>query len=733
MYYAKFKNNQLIYKGYDGTNNYNWYISIANNLVIIRQDNNEYLIVQEGIIKDTDIYLPLQESYKNLYCPFSCATTNKLNLGGLFSIPTYSSDTQTYSQYDYQVEVYDNEFELVDTYPYILVSGSNMGNIIIVRNPTQMYSKGNMSTSSSGYLTEVPAVTKSTKTYIGSTIEFNLSDIIKKQLFGTIINNDVSVYVSRLWYVSSMYYTSSRYQNVSLKSVVVTYSNNLLYANGIATINHKSSLSSYTNIPMNFAPLGKFDKVDSIELSYLYSPYGYIYCKIINDRPDIFDLMKQNDTTYLVKGKGKNDFINFDTYSICLSLMFETGGYISEDTGEATSGSYSFTGRYYLENKNGNLTCIYQNDYTPTTKLKTPTFSNLEVQHNEESGTYALSFSANNPNSVSVNVDINISGRDGTDTITLPSGTSDWSFALAENKQGTLQGTNINALGYENADDTPKYTYYEWVEPGYLREPSLEQCYLSTTDDKNYSLNIIVVNTNSVIIPTTIHYGKNLENKYQTALQLNVGSYRIENVENVNGSVYFSFDKVEGYYPLPDSETITYTKLPLPPTPSSTGITLYKNNNNNKVVNKGYKLETYKVLNGTFRDSVNILNPVFQINNDEVPDCNYCYIADFRRYYYIDTITCVRTGLYKIECSVDVLYTYKDDILKSEQYISRQENEYNELLNDKLVTSEDYSTYYIEEAPIDILDYGGEDIESDNTYNLKTNIIITTFGGTSSL
>ena len=428
------------------------------------------------------------------------------------------------------------------------------------------------------------------------------------------------------------------------------------------------------------------------------------------------------DNSYYIylTGKGNDTLGELKEISIFLKIESSKSSYNTIESGY--SRYYSSDGTYLYYNM-----LFYQEPYTPTNKLKTPTFSDLNVLHNEDTGTYALTFKANNPNDVSVSVDITISGREGTDNITLPSGDSEWSFLLPENKAGTLQGTNISALGYENADDTSKYNYYEWVAPGYLREIVISLCYLSTIDDKNYNLTILYDNPNGIEIPCVVHYGKNGENASSKTLVAGGGFFTYPNVENVNGFVYIHPEKVDGYYQLPDTEAVSYTKLPIPPTPSSTGITLYKNNNNNKVVNKGYKLETYKVLNGTFRDSVNILNPVFQIENDEVPECNYCYIADFRRYYYIDTITCIRTGLYEIECSVDVLYTYKDSILNSEQYISRQENEYNELLKDDMVTfdsSYDYNIYY---QNIDELDYGIATGDVMKDYD-RTNILVSWFG-----
>lgn len=49
---------------------------------------------------------------------------------------------------------------------------------------------------------------------------------------------------------------------------------------------------------------------------------------------------------------------------------------------------------------------------------------------------------------------------------------------------------------------------------------------------------------------------------------------------------------------------------------------------------------------------------------------NYCYISEFGRYYFINNITSVRNGLWKIDCSVDVLMSYKTSILNLNVIVS---------------------------------------------------------------
>ena len=53
---------------------------------------------------------------------------------------------------------------------------------------------------------------------------------------------------------------------------------------------------------------------------------------------------------------------------------------------------------------------------------------------------------------------------------------------------------------------------------------------------------------------------------------------------------------------------------------------------------------------------------------------NYAYIADYQRYYYVDSVTVGRNGMYVVQLSVDVLMTYADAIKNLSATISRQEN-----------------------------------------------------------
>lgn len=60
------------------------------------------------------------------------------------------------------------------------------------------------------------------------------------------------------------------------------------------------------------------------------------------------------------------------------------------------------------------------------------------------------------------------------------------------------------------------------------------------------------------------------------------------------------------------------------------------------------------------------------IGNTKIPEYNYAYIEDFKRYYYITDWVFV-SGMWRGALTVDVLATYKTQILNSYQFVARAE------------------------------------------------------------
>lgn len=87
-------------------------------------------------------------------------------------------------------------------------------------------------------------------------------------------------------------------------------------------------------------------------------------------------------------------------------------------------------------------------------------------------------------------------------------------------------------------------------------------------------------------------------------------------------------------------------------------------------------------LTGTFRDSVDVLNPIVRIERTNPVGFNYVYISALGRRYFVEDVTIVRTGILDLHLRVDVLDTFANEILGNTAIIDKQEKAYNLYLND---------------------------------------------------
>ena len=104
-------------------------------------------------------------------------------------------------------------------------------------------------------------------------------------------------------------------------------------------------------------------------------------------------------------------------------------------------------------------------------------------------------------------------------------------------------------------------------------------------------------------------------------------------------------------------------------------VTLYRNRSE---VNKLDKiLENEYSVPGILRDGSSITNPNITIEDDSsIINYNYAYIEDFNRYYFIENITSICAGLWNVQFRVDVLMSFKSEILECYATIDHtQENE----------------------------------------------------------
>ena len=113
-------------------------------------------------------------------------------------------------------------------------------------------------------------------------------------------------------------------------------------------------------------------------------------------------------------------------------------------------------------------------------------------------------------------------------------------------------------------------------------------------------------------------------------------------------------------------------------------VTLYKNSSDNIVVSKSIEeLKTYTTVL-LFKDS-SILSPTLIFTTSDVVNANYLYITEWKRYYYITDITILDNNKAVVKCNVDVLMSFKNEILNTKQNIVRSQNRYNMyMIDDKM-------------------------------------------------
>lgn len=83
-----------------------------------------------------------------------------------------------------------------------------------------------------------------------------------------------------------------------------------------------------------------------------------------------------------------------------------------------------------------------------------------------------------------------------------------------------------------------------------------------------------------------------------------------------------------------------------------------------KVLQNSYELQ------GSLRSESSVINPTFVIQANNITQYNYCFIPDFNRYYFITDIVSIRTNLWRVSCRVDVLMSFKAQILNLDVTIS---------------------------------------------------------------
>lgn len=112
-------------------------------------------------------------------------------------------------------------------------------------------------------------------------------------------------------------------------------------------------------------------------------------------------------------------------------------------------------------------------------------------------------------------------------------------------------------------------------------------------------------------------------------------------------------------------------------------LTLYKNLSERIKVDKN--IQTLGTIEGTFRGQADVLEPTLVIKGEFTNQCNYFYVQEFGRYYYVTRTVIIANGLIEFHGAVDVLMSWKSAIEANGGIVGRQSTQYNLYLQDPLI------------------------------------------------
>lgn len=110
-------------------------------------------------------------------------------------------------------------------------------------------------------------------------------------------------------------------------------------------------------------------------------------------------------------------------------------------------------------------------------------------------------------------------------------------------------------------------------------------------------------------------------------------------------------------------------------------IILYNNQSDRRKLNKA--ISPINTVNVKLKSGTDIMHPVIELSSEYLPpSANYCYISEFNRYYFINQQNILPGKILSISLEIDVLMSFKSNILASKVVARRASNNFNKMLPD---------------------------------------------------
>ena len=111
-------------------------------------------------------------------------------------------------------------------------------------------------------------------------------------------------------------------------------------------------------------------------------------------------------------------------------------------------------------------------------------------------------------------------------------------------------------------------------------------------------------------------------------------------------------------------------------------ITFYNNNSDRRCINKN--LTNAKTISGNIKSQYTSsgISLDIDISVAGITPFQFNYMKFDNKYYYIDSVDFISQNIIRLNCGVDLLESYKLQILKQIAVLNRSETSYNRYLND---------------------------------------------------
>lgn len=116
-----------------------------------------------------------------------------------------------------------------------------------------------------------------------------------------------------------------------------------------------------------------------------------------------------------------------------------------------------------------------------------------------------------------------------------------------------------------------------------------------------------------------------------------------------------------------------------------------------KTLGSGNLIGSYEV---RMKEGGNVLRPSFTVSGGDLSHANYCYIPRYERYYFIDPPIVQPSGVWEMQCHVDVLMSHAAELKALTVTLDRSETIFNGYLPDAEYNAKGYRAIVAKQFPV---------------------------------